>query len=147
MAGDSTADQVRAPRVNLTTADFFMGDVMGTGSFSSVVKAQRKGTSEWYALKIMDKKQLVREKKELYIKNERSILDRLTYDGVVRLCFTFQDTHSLYMGLELCEQGELFSQVKRKGKMPFQEAQFYAAEIVLILEYIHFEGVIHRDLK
>lgn len=147
MAGDATADQVRAPRVNLTTADFYMGDVMGNGSFSYVVKAQRKGTSEWYALKIMDKKQLVREKKELYIKNERSILDRLTYDGVVRLCFTFQDTHSLYMGLELCEQGELFSQIKRKGKMPFQEAQFYAAEIVLILEYIHSEGVIHRDLK
>jgi serine/threonine protein kinase len=43
----------------------------------------------------MDKRHIIREKKAEYIKNERNILDKLTYDGVVRLYFTFQDENNL----------------------------------------------------
>mmetsp|Transcript_4424 Transcript_4424/g.5961 ORF Transcript_4424/g.5961 Transcript_4424/m.5961 type:complete len:393 (+) Transcript_4424:260-1438(+) len=138
---------LRAPRVDLSISDFVTGDVLGDGSFSHVIKANRKGTDEWYALKIMDKRYIMKEKKVEYIKNERNILDRIQYDGVVHLAFTFQDANSLYMGLEMCEQGELYSQIKRKGKLSLEEAKFYAAEIVLILEVVHRELVIHRDVK
>eukprot|EP00242_Pyramimonas_sp_CCMP2087_P010200 CAMPEP_0198211346 /NCGR_PEP_ID=MMETSP1445-20131203/23331_1 /TAXON_ID=36898 /ORGANISM="Pyramimonas sp., Strain CCMP2087" /LENGTH=367 /DNA_ID=CAMNT_0043885587 /DNA_START=341 /DNA_END=1444 /DNA_ORIENTATION=- len=124
-----------------------MGRHLGDGSFSQVVQAQRKGTDEVYALKIMDKRHIIREKKAEYIKNERNILDKLTYDGVVRLYFTFQDENNLYMGLECCEAGELFTQIKRKGKLTVEEARFYTAEVVLILEAIHDANVIHRDVK
>lgn len=51
------------------------------------------------------------------------------------------------MGLELCPGGELFDQIKRRGKLPLESARFYAAEVVDCLEHIHSEGVIHRDLK
>mmetsp|Transcript_30031 Transcript_30031/g.36481 ORF Transcript_30031/g.36481 Transcript_30031/m.36481 type:complete len:260 (+) Transcript_30031:213-992(+) len=51
------------------------------------------------------------------------------------------------MGLELCTKGELFTQIKRKEKLPEEEARFYTGEIVLILEYMHAQGVVHRDLK
>jgi hypothetical protein len=33
------------------------------------------------------------------------LLDVLDYEGVIKLYFTFQDANSLYMGLELCENG------------------------------------------
>jgi serine/threonine protein kinase len=51
------------------------------------------------------------------------------------------------MGLELCPGGELFDQIKRRGRLPLETARFYAAEVVDCLEHIHSEGVIHRDLK
>ena len=40
-----------------------------------------------------------------YIRNERALLDRLRYEGIASLHFTFQDALSLYLGLELCPNG------------------------------------------
>jgi len=145
--GANTRPAMRAPQESLTPSDFVYGHVLGLGSYSKVVKAKRKDTSEVLALKIMDKKHIIRENKVKFVKMERMILDQLDFPGVVRLCFTFQDVYCLYMALECCSGGELFDQIRRKGRMHQKEVRFYAAEIVEILEYIHSQGVIHRDLK
>ncbi|XP_065029939.1 3-phosphoinositide-dependent protein kinase 1-like isoform X3 [Musa acuminata AAA Group] len=114
---------------------------------SMVVRAKKKDTGNVYALKIMDKKFIAKENKVSYVKMERIVLDQLDHPGIIRLCFTFQDTHSLYMALECCEGGELFDQITRKGYLSEDEARFYAAEVVDALEYIHGVGLIHRDIK
>ena len=44
-------------------------------------------------------------------------------------------------------QGELFDQIQERGQLPIADVKFYAAEIVLILEFLHKKGVVHRDLK
>ena len=35
----------------------------------------------------------------MYVKTERTLLDLFEYPGIVNLYFTFQDQHSLYLGL------------------------------------------------
>ncbi|KAJ9553780.1 hypothetical protein OSB04_017825 [Centaurea solstitialis] len=137
----------RAPQENFTIQDFEMGKIYGVGSYSKVVRARKKDTGKVYALKIMDKKFITKEKKTAYVKLERIVLDQLDHPGIVQLHFTFQDTFSLYMALESCEGGELFDQITRKGRLTEDEARFYAAEVVDALEYIHIMGLIHRDIK
>ncbi|XP_035836877.1 3-phosphoinositide-dependent protein kinase 1 isoform X2 [Helianthus annuus] len=137
----------RAPQENFTIQDFEMGKIFGVGSYSKVVRAKKKDTGKVYALKIMDKKFITKENKTAYVKLERIVLDQLNHPGIVQLHFTFQDTYSLYMALESCEGGELFDQIKRKGRLTDDETRFYAAEIVDALEYIHKLGLIHRDIK
>ncbi|KVI05057.1 Pleckstrin homology-like domain-containing protein [Cynara cardunculus var. scolymus] len=137
----------RAPQENFTIQDFEMGKIYGVGSYSKVVRARKKDTGKVYALKIMDKKFITKEKKTAYVKLERIVLDQLDHPGIVQLHFTFQDTFSLYMALESCEGGELFDQITRKGRLTEDEARFYAAEVVDALEYIHNLGLIHRDIK
>ncbi|VAH66542.1 unnamed protein product [Triticum turgidum subsp. durum] len=137
----------RAPQEQFTAADFELGKIYGVGSYSKVVRARKKDTGNVYALKIMDKKFITKENKISYVKMERIVLDQLDHPGVIRLFFTFQDTYSLYMALESCEGGELFDQIVRKGRLSEDEARFYAAEIVDILEYLHSVGLIHRDVK
>ncbi len=46
-----------------------------------------------------------RHKMVEHVKRERALLDRLIDEGIVKLFFTFQDSRSLYMGLEVCPNG------------------------------------------
>lgn len=137
----------RAPQEQFSIADFELGKIYGVGSYSKVIRAKKKDTGHVYALKIMDKRFITKENKISYVKLERIVLDQLDHPGIIRLCFTFQDSYSLYMALESCEGGELFDQIARKGRLTEDEARFYAAEIIDILEYMHGMGLIHRDIK
>eukprot|EP00884_Botryococcus_braunii_P014009 jgi/Botrbrau1/22609/Bobra.176_1s0039.1 len=137
----------RAPRVQLSLADFTLIRRIGEGSFAQVIQVRHKQLGKEYALKIVDKHLVVRYKQVDNIRRERALLDILDNPGVIKLYFTFQDAASLYLGLQLCENGELYDQIERKGRLPLDQAQLYAAEIVLTLEYLRHMQVIHRDLK
>ena len=63
--------------------------------YRQVVRAKKKDTGKIYAMKIMDKKFIMKENKTAYVKLERIVLDQLDHPGVVRLFFTFQDNFSL----------------------------------------------------
>jgi serine/threonine protein kinase len=50
--------------------------------------------------------------------------------------------------LDYCPGGEVFSYLRRARRFNESTSQFYAAEIVLILEFLHdHQGVAYRDLK
>ncbi|XP_057869869.2 3-phosphoinositide-dependent protein kinase 2 isoform X2 [Cryptomeria japonica] len=137
----------RAPQEAYRMDDFETDRVLGVGSYSRVIRARKKDTGRIYALKIMDKRFIAKEKKVAYVKLERIVLDQLDHPGIIRLYFTFQDAYHIYMGLESCDGGELFDQISRKGHLSEDEARFYSAEIVDALEYLHKVGLIHRDVK
>jgi serine/threonine protein kinase len=64
----------------------------------------------------------------------------------VRFC-TFQDERNLYLLLEYVQGGELFSHLRRAGRFSADVARFYAANLILALEYLHSVDIIYRDLK
>jgi protein kinase A len=50
--------------------------------------------------------------------------------------------------LDYCPGGEVFSYLRKAKRFDENTARFYAAEIVLIIEFLHeTEGVAYRDLK
>ncbi|GLC47419.1 hypothetical protein PLESTB_000543000 [Pleodorina starrii] len=137
----------RAPRVTFTIRDFNILGRIGDGSFSTVFLAQHKQTRKQYAIKMMNKHLVMRNKVVEYIKNERFILDKLDDAGIAKLYFTFQDPDNLYMGMEYCAGGELYEQINKRCGLPLDAVRFYAAEVVLILQYLRSAQVVHRDLK
>ncbi|KAL4437322.1 hypothetical protein ABPG75_004461 [Micractinium tetrahymenae] len=140
-------DAKPAPRLQLSLADFELLRRIGDGSYSHVVLARHRDTGHEYALKVVDKQYILRHKVVEYIKKERQLLDQLSYEGIARLHFTFQDAYSLYLGLEYCPNGELYDQIRLRGRLGEAAARFYAAEVVLMLEYLRQHRVVHRDLK
>ena len=128
--------------------DFQFGRTLGEGSYSVVVAATDRQTGKEYALKVLDKKHIIKEKKVKYVNIEKDTLNRLTdHPGVVRLYYTFQDEQSLYFVLDLASSGELLGVLKRMATFDEECTRFYGAEILDAIDYMHARGVIHRDLK
>ncbi|PNH12055.1 Polyubiquitin-A [Tetrabaena socialis] len=90
----------RAPRVALTIRDFDIIGRIGDGSFSTVFLARQKQSGKQYAIKMMNKHLIMRNKVVEYIKNERFILDKLNDFGIAKLHFTFQDPDNLCADLK-----------------------------------------------
>ena len=128
--------------------DFDFGTTLGEGSYSTVLAAMDRSTQKQYAIKVLDKRHIIKEKKVKYVNIEKETLNRLTdHPGVVRLYYTFQDERSLYFVLDLCAGGELLSVLKRMTTFDEECTRFYGAQILDTISYMHSKGVIHRDLK
>ena len=128
--------------------DFNFGRTLGEGSYSTVLAATDRQNLKEYAIKVLDKRHIIKEKKVKYVNIERDTLNRLTeHPGIVRLYYTFQDERSLYFVLDLASGGELLGVLKKMGSFDVECTQFYGAQILDSVAYMHSRGVIHRDLK
>lgn len=128
--------------------DFNFSRTLGEGSYSTVVAATDRQTLREYAVKILDKRHIIKEKKVKYVNIEKDTLNRLTdHPGIVRLYYTFQDERSLYFVLDLATGGELLGALKKLTTFDMKCTRFYGAQILDAVDYMHARGVIHRDLK
>jgi 3-phosphoinositide dependent protein kinase-1 len=123
------------------------GNMLGEGAYARVFHVRLRDTNEEYAVKMMEKKHIIRHQKEAFVFNEKKVLSKLNHPNLMKLHATFQDNLALYFVLEFCPGGELFQQIKRAGKCSLEVAKFYTAEVVLALEYLNNNKIVHRDLS
>ncbi|KNE54134.1 AGC/PKA protein kinase [Allomyces macrogynus ATCC 38327] len=136
-----------APR-RLHLGDFQLLETLGTGTFGRVHLARhRSATNQYYAMKVLAKTDVVRLKQVAHINSERAILARVHHPFLVNMVATFHDARNLYMLLEYVSGGELFTYLRRVGRLHPNAARFYAAEIVTAIEHLHAREITYRDLK
>lgn len=127
--------------------DFIILRTLGTGSFGRVQLVQHRSTLKFYAMKKLRKSDIVRLAQVEHTNTERALLAQVDHRFLVRMVCTFQDERHLYICLDYVSGGELFTLLRKVRTMPSFVATFYAAQVVLALEYLHARNIIYRDLK
>jgi len=121
--------------------------VIGKGSFGKVLQVRKKDTGRIYAMKVLNKKNILDNGELEHTKTEKNILQKLIHPFLVNLNYSFQTADKLYFIMDYINGGELFYHLQKEHKFTSERVRFYCGEIVLGLEYLHNSGVIYRDLK
>ncbi|KAJ4833984.1 Phototropin-1 [Turnera subulata] len=122
---------------------------LGSGDTGSVHLVELHGTGQFFAMKAMDKSIMLNRNKVHRACAEREILDMLDHPFLPALYASFQTKTHICLITDYCPGGELFLLLDRQPLKVLKEdaVRFYAAEVVVALEYLHCQGIIYRDLK
>ncbi|EME28772.1 Serine/threonine-protein kinase nrc-2 [Galdieria sulphuraria] len=123
--------------------------LLGKGAVGKTYLVALKGTDKLYAMKVLTKEEMIVKNKVKRVLTEREILATVNHPFIVTMYASFQTEKRLYFITEYCAGGEFFAVLQRQPKKRLKEeaAKFYAAEVLLALEYLHHMGFIYRDLK
>lgn len=129
-------------------SDFDIGRPVGRGGFGKVYLAREKKSKVIVALKRIQMSKLTKESRHL-LKREIEIQGPLNHKNILNLFGYFTDEKHVFLILEYCIDGDLFSKQRDMpgGKFEEPQAAFYVYQILKAFEYLHERNIVHRDLK
>jgi protein kinase A len=127
--------------------DFQLKKTLGNGSFGRVILARHLKESKYYALKVLEKRNVIRSKQVEHTLNEKKIISCINFPFYVCYFESFKDNANLYIALEFVPGGEMFKHLVKSNRFSENLTRFYCAQVILAIEYLHNLDIIHRDLK
>ena len=124
---------------------------LGTGCCGKVYLVESNGLAQdgRFAMKVVDKAEMLELNRVRRALTERELLSISSHPLIVTLYYSFQTEKYLYLILEYVSGGDFFSIVNQQPnkRLTEKQAQFYGAEVLVALEYLHSLGFLYRDLK
>uniref|UniRef100_A0A669EXC5 non-specific serine/threonine protein kinase n=1 Tax=Oreochromis niloticus TaxID=8128 RepID=A0A669EXC5_ORENI len=147
---DDSVDVTGSPQTKAKTPreeDFENIKLISNGAYGAVFLVRHKETRQRFAMKKINKQNLILRNQIQQAFVERDILTFAENPFVVSMFCSFETRRHLCMVMEYVEGGDCATLLKNIGALPVDMARMYFAETVLALEYLHNYGIVHRDLK
>ena len=137
------------PFSRISMNDFEMISVLGRGHFGKVILTKYKKTQEYFAIKALKKGDIISRDEVESLMAEKRIFEVSTvvrHPFLVNLFACFQTAEHVCFVMEYACGGDLMMHIHQDI---FSEPRsiFYAACVVLGLQYLHQNKIIYRDLK
>jgi serine/threonine protein kinase len=152
----SVADIIYLYMAEILDGKYTLGKLLGKGEYSKV-RIGNDAEGHKYAIKLIYKEGSSLDERFLKLINaEVSTLKKLSHPNIVNMkdynesgvvVSASTKANVLYMALELVTNGELFDYIASTGRFSEPMCRLYFNELCSVLQYIHKQGICHRDLK
>ncbi|KAJ1680083.1 hypothetical protein EV182_000714, partial [Spiromyces aspiralis] len=142
-SGSNRSTMAKLPSIK----DFEFIKPISRGAYGRVYLVRKKTTNDLYAIKVMRKSDMIHKNMVSQVLTERRALSLLQTPWVVRLFYAFDSRRHLFLVMDYLVGGDLAGLLQVWGVMEDDAARFYTAETACALEYLHRNGITHRDLK
>ncbi|KAM5274174.1 serine/threonine-protein kinase MRCK beta [Ctenodactylus gundi] len=134
--------------MQLHREDFEIIKVIGRGAFGEVAVVKMKNTERIYAMKILNKWEMLKRAETACFREERDVLVNGDCQWITALHYAFQDENHLYLVMDYYVGGDLLTLLSKfEDRLPEDMARFYIGEMVLAIDSIHQLHYVHRDIK
>ncbi|KAL6068784.1 Protein kinase of the Mitotic Exit Network [Balamuthia mandrillaris] len=140
--GDSVDELIKPESIG----PYHVGPVIGRGFFGVVYKALNVETGDFVAIKRLDLRKLDVEQ-IMPLMKEVELMKSFHHPQIVRYINAYEEDGFLSLVLEFMENGSLHDIQRKFGVFPESLVAAYLSQILLGLEYLHAQSVVHRDIK
>ncbi|KAL5288835.1 PKN2 family protein [Megaselia abdita] len=129
--------------------NFRLLSVLGRGHFGKVILSQLRSNNQYYAIKALKKGDIItRDEVESLLSEKRifEVVNAMRHPFLVNLYACFQTDQHVCFVMEYAAGGDLMMHI-HTDVFTEPRAVFYAACVVLGLQYLHENKIIYRDLK
>ncbi|CAN1219943.1 Mitogen-activated protein kinase kinase kinase ANP1, partial [Linum perenne] len=128
------------------------GELIGCGAFGHVYMGMNLDSGELLAIKqvLIPANGASKEKAQAHVREleeEVKLLKNLSHSNIVRYLGTVREEASLNILLEFVPGGSISSLLGKFGPFPEAVIRTYTEQLLLGLEYLHNNGIMHRDIK
>lgn len=122
--------------------------LLGKGAFAMVYRVQTKNDGTIYAAKEIDKRRFIKNGiLDVKFDNELQIMQRLKHPNIVDYVDCQSYENWIYIIMEYISWGELSKEMQDRKRLPEHEVQQITKQTLHALEYLHRQGITHRDIK
>ncbi|XP_063775021.1 serine/threonine-protein kinase MRCK alpha isoform X3 [Pseudophryne corroboree] len=139
---------LKVKQLRLHKEDFEILKVIGRGAFGEVAVVKMKNTGKVFAMKILNKWEMLKRAETACFREERDVLVNGDSQWITTLHYAFQDDNYLYLVMDYYVGGDLLTLLSKfEDRLPEDMARFYLAEMVMAIDSVHQLHYVHRDIK
>ena len=127
---------------NICFKDFNITKIIGRGKMSKIFLVQHKKNNNFYALKSISK-EIVENNSSL--KSKIKNIQNLKHPFLISINCCFETDNRVYFVLPYIQGERLSHYIQAYKNISEEKVKFYGASLLLILEYLHKNEILHND--